>query len=162
MRHFVRDKTLAAVKDHFSWLHHKKDVEKFCSKCVTCLKAKSRSHPYGLYTHLPIPNSPWEDISMDFVLGLPRIKHKDAIFVVVDRFSEMAHFIPYEKINDASKIAYLFFNEVVRLHGLPRTIVSDRYTKFLIHFGVRFGRSWEPSFSSPPLVTPKTMVKLKW
>ena len=122
------------LSDHFFWPHMKRDVERICEKCITCKRAKSKVMPHGLYTPLPIPSEPWVDISMDFVLGLPRSKGgRNSIFVVVDRFSKMAYFIPCHKTDDATHVAGLFFKEIVRIHGIPRTIVSDRDVKFLSH-----------------------------
>nr|KYP53933.1 Transposon Ty3-G Gag-Pol polyprotein [Cajanus cajan] len=135
MGHFGVDKTLIRVKCKFYWAHKRVDVQRHCSKCITCLQAKSRVMPHGLYTPLPIASSPWVDISMDFILGLPRTQRGfDSIFVVVDHFRKMTHFIPCHKVNDASYISKLFFKEVVRLHGLAKTIVSNKDVKFLSHF----------------------------
>jgi len=135
MGHFGAKKTEQVLTDHFFWPKVRRDVERHVLCCETCHKAKSRLNPHGLYTPLPISSVPWEDISMDFVLGLPQTKRgKDSIFVVVDRFIKMAHFIPYHKSDDASHIVELFFREIMRLHGVSCTIVSDRDTKFLSYF----------------------------
>uniref|UniRef100_A0A2N9FIN0 Reverse transcriptase n=1 Tax=Fagus sylvatica TaxID=28930 RepID=A0A2N9FIN0_FAGSY len=135
MGHFGVKKTLDILHEHFFWPKMKKDVNRICGGCITCRKAKSKVLPHGLYTPLPVPSEPWVDISMDFVLGLPRTKRgRDSIFVVVDRFSKMAHFILCHKTDDATNIADLFFREIVRLHGVPRSIVSDRDVKFLSYF----------------------------
>jgi hypothetical protein len=107
-------------------------VERYVSRCTTCNKAKSRLNPHGLYMPLPVPSVPWLNIFMNFVLGLPRTKRgRDNIFVVVDRFSKMADFIPCHKSDNASHIADLFFAKIVRLYGVPNTIVSYRDAKFL-------------------------------
>ncbi|KAI3469143.1 hypothetical protein Pfo_025806 [Paulownia fortunei] len=135
MGYFGVAKTLGVLHEHFFWPHMKRDVERICAKCINCKQAKSKQQPHDLYITLPIPSAPWVDISMDFVLGLPKTERgKDSVFVVVDRFSKMAHFIACHKTDDASHVANLFFREIVRLHGMPKTIVSDRDTRFLSYF----------------------------
>ncbi|WVZ97721.1 hypothetical protein U9M48_043235 [Paspalum notatum var. saurae] len=109
MGHFGVYKTHEVLAAHFFWPRMLRDVKRLVARCTTCQKAKSRLSNHGLYMPLPVPTSPWLDISMDFVLGLPRTKKgRDSIFVVVDRFSKMAHFIPCHKTDDASSVAEFF------------------------------------------------------
>jgi len=84
---------------------------------------------------LPIPSLPWVDVSMDFIVSLPKTQRKnDSFFVVVHMFSKMAHFIVCNKTNDATHIVELQFKEVMRLPGIPRSTVSDFNTNLLSHF----------------------------
>ena len=135
MAHFGAKKTEDVLAAHFFCLNMRRDVEHYMSCYTTCNKNKSCLISHGLYMPLLVPSVPWEDISMNFVLGLPRTKRRrDSIFVVVDRFSKIAHFIPCHKSDAATNIADLFFREIIRMHGVPNTIVSDCHAKFLSHF----------------------------
>jgi len=106
--------------------------------------------PHGLCTPLLIDYAPWKDISMDFVLGLPRTRRAFySIFVVVDRFSKMTNFIPYHKLEDESNIAKLFLREIVKLYGWPRTTILDRDP---IIYGEHFGKDWKQNWIFPHLI----------
>lgn len=133
--HFGRDKTLALVRDQFYWPGMEKDINRIIARCRVCHVAKTHGSNVGLYTPLPVPTSPWEDVSLDFILGLPRTqRQKDFVMVVVDRFSKMAHFVPCSKTFDASQVVRLYFAEIVKLHGIPKTLTSDHDVKFVSHF----------------------------
>ncbi|RDX99850.1 hypothetical protein CR513_17029, partial [Mucuna pruriens] len=133
--HFGELKTYKILYEHFFWPHMRKDIHHVCERCLVCKMAKSKVSPHGLYTPLSIPITPRVYISMDFILDLPgSIGGRDYIFVVVDRFSKFSYFIPCHKVDDACNVTNIFFKEVMRLHCLPKTIVSDRDSKFLGHF----------------------------
>ena len=131
---FRINKTLDILKEHFHWLRMGKDVHRVVSRCSICHKAKSYFHQ-GLYTPLLVPLRPYKDVSMDFIVALPKTERgKDSVMVVVDRFTKMAHFVACDQADDASHIAGMYLREIIRLHGVPKTIVSDRDAKFLSLF----------------------------
>jgi hypothetical protein len=96
--HFCHDKTFAQLSSLYYWPGMRADVKKFVDRCKNFQHAERKRQNTGLYQPLPIPERPWDEISMDFVLGLPKTqKGSDSIFVVADIFSKMAHFIPCQK-----------------------------------------------------------------
>ena len=90
--------------------------------------------PLGLLQPLPIPHQIWDNLTMDFIEGLPKSNGYDAILVVVDRLSKYAHFSPLKHPFTAKTVVALFVKDIVRLHDIPRTIISDRDKVFLSHF----------------------------
>ena len=112
-----------------------KYVEEYIASCPECKRAKSSRHkPYGPLRFLPIPERPWNSISMDFIEGLPTSDGFDTILVVVDRLTKMAIFIPTTKEASAPELAYLFLQNVFAKHGVPADIVSDRGKHFVSRF----------------------------
>jgi hypothetical protein len=129
-------KTIATVKSQYYWSGMKKEVVDFIVKCLECQKVKAEHrHPTRLLQPLPIPEWKWEVVTMDFITKLPRTnKQHDSIMVVVDKLTKDAHFIPVKLTHKATNIVDVYMREIVRLHGIPKTIVSDRDPKFTSNF----------------------------
>jgi hypothetical protein len=124
------------LREVYWWNNMKREIAHFVEQCLTCQQVKvEHQRPSGLLQPLLIPEWKWENISMDFVCGLPRTsKNHDAIWVVVDRLTKSAHFIPIRMNYSLDKLAELYVNEIVRLHGVPVSIVSDRDPRFTSRF----------------------------
>lgn len=113
----------------------KQDVESYIKQCSICQQAKhSLLHPMGLLQPLPIPKGVWRDLSMDFIEGLPKSERYQVILVVVDRLTKYAHFMALKHPCTAASVVQVFLDNVVKLHGLPNSIVTDRDTVFLSQF----------------------------
>lgn len=129
--HYGKRKTTELVKRKFYWPNMDSTIADFCDGCQVCARAKSPRHlPFGLLMPLPIPDRPWTSIAMDFITDLPESENRTTILTVTDRHSKMAHFVPLSGLPDAEETAEVFIRKVVRLHGLPEEVVSDRGTQF--------------------------------
>jgi hypothetical protein len=128
--------TVAAVKSHYFWPGLKKEIIEYITKCMECQKVKAEHrHPTGLLQPLPIPEWKWDVVTMDFITGLPITSKKhDSIMVVMEKLTKYAHLIPLKTTHRATDVANIFLKEVAHLHRIPKTIVSDRDSKFTSNF----------------------------
>jgi transposase InsO family protein len=126
----------ADMKKLFFWVGMKRDVVHFIAKCLECQQVKAdHHHPAGLLQPHDVPMSKWEVISMNFVVGLPLTSHRhNVILVIVDKLTKSAHFIPIRDTYDVTDVACVFVREVIRLHGIPKKIISDRDSRFTYRF----------------------------
>src|SRR4051812_19438892 len=124
------------LKDTFWWTGMKRDIAEYVAVCDVCQRVKvEHQKPAGLLQPLPIPEWKWDKLGMDFITGLPRTRSGyDSIWVVVDRLTKVAHFIPVKTIYTSAKLAKIYMTRIVCLHGVLRSIVSDRGTQFTSKF----------------------------
>ena len=129
-------KTIALVTRHFYWPAMHAEIQSYVTSCHSCQSNKPNTQsPMGLLHPLSIPQRPWHTVSMDLITQLPRTQAgNDAIVVFVDKLTKMVHYAATTTTIDAPGLATLFFQHVVRHHGLPSTIVSDRDTRFTSNF----------------------------
>jgi hypothetical protein len=124
------------LRQQFWWTRMKREAAHYVSEFHTYQKVKANyMKPGGLLQTLSIPNWMWDDISMDFIVGLLLMARKfDSIWVITDRLSKSAHFIPVYAHYDAQRYAEIYVACVLCLHGVPKMIISDRGSQFVIHF----------------------------
>jgi hypothetical protein len=130
--HFGQDKTIELIRQNFWWPKMDETIIDYIQSCVECQKNKTACYlKYGLLQPLELPYAPWRSIAMDFITNLPESTGCDQLWVVVDRFTKMAHFIPLQKDGKiTTDLAKIFAKEIWKLHGLPTDIVSDRDSRF--------------------------------
>ncbi|WKA07227.1 hypothetical protein VitviT2T_025077 [Vitis vinifera] len=124
------------LKRQFWWSGMKRDIAQFVANCQICQQVKAEhQRPAGLLQPLPIPEWKWDNITMDFVIGLPRTRSKkNGVWVIVDRLTKSAYFLAMKTTDSMNSLAKLYIQEIVRLHGIPVSIVSDRDPKFTSQF----------------------------
>jgi hypothetical protein len=124
------------LKHHYWWTKMKVEITRYVARCDTCRRVKAiYMKATGPLQSLPIPTWKWEDISMEFIVGLPRTaRGYDSIWVIVDQLTKIAHFLPVRVKYTMATYAELYIGRILSLHGVPKTIVSDRGPQFVSKF----------------------------
>ena len=128
------------IRERFWWSGMKREIARYVAKCDVCHRVKpEHQKTAGLLKPLSIPEWKWDEIGMDFITGLPRTqKGNNAIWVVIDRLSKVAHFLPIREDITASQLADLYVSWILPLHGVPKKIISDRGSLFTSRFWKSF------------------------
>jgi hypothetical protein len=124
------------LKQNFWWTRMKREITRYVSECDICQRINaSHLKTAGILQPLPIPSWKWEDISMDFIVGLPNTTQRhDSIWVIVDRLTKTAHFLSVHTTYNTKKYAEIYLDQIVHLHGIPKMIISDRGAQFIARF----------------------------
>ena len=124
------------VRQRFWWPKMKRDIAQWVSSCLTCQRVKAEhQRPSGLLQPLPIPEWKWENITMDFIVALPTTtRGHNTIWVIVDRLTKSAHFLPIKETFRMDQLVKLYIKEIISRHGVPVSIVSDRDPRFTSRF----------------------------
>jgi hypothetical protein len=146
------------LKTRYWWKDMRRDIAHYLACCGTCSRVKiEHQKPAGLLKPLEIPVWKWGDISMDFVVGLPRTpKGNDSVWVIVDRLTKVAHFVPVKTRYATEKLADLYVEHILRLHGAPRSIVSDLGPQFVAKFWNSFHQLLGTTLSYSTAFHPQT------
>ncbi|KAJ0854279.1 putative nucleotidyltransferase, Ribonuclease H [Helianthus annuus] len=137
------DKMYQDLKANYWWIGLKRSVAAYVAKCLTCAQVKAEHQkPSGLLQQPELPEWKWEMVTTDFITKLPKTrKGNDTIWVIVDRLTKSAHFLPIKETYSSDMLAQLYVNKIVALHGIPVSIISDRDTRYTSHFWKSFQQS---------------------
>jgi hypothetical protein len=146
------------IKKRFWWYGLKRDVATYVALCDTCQRVKAEHRrPVGLLQPLKVPEWKWEEVGMDFITGLPRTQRGfDSIWVIVDRLTKVAHFIPVKTTYLGARLAELYIERIVCLHGVLKRILSDRGTQFTSHFWNKLHESMDTKLNFSSAYHPQT------
>jgi hypothetical protein len=146
------------LKEKYWWYDLKRDVATHVAMCDVCQRLKAEHQRLaGLLQPLKVPEWKWEEIGMDFIVGLPHTRGGyDSIWVMVDRLTKVAHFIPVKTTYSGAQLAELYMSRIVCLHGVPKKIISDRGTQFTSRFWKRLHESMDTKLNFSSAYHPQT------